>query len=723
MKRTFLPHYLLLLVFTFSIISADAQTQKGTDINGKAAGEELGFSVSMANANTVAIGAPYSNTSIGNRSGLVRVYAWADSIWKQLGNDILGQAALDYFGLSVSMPDANTVAIGAPSNDNSGSNAGNVRVFVWNGSAWIQKGSEIDGEAAEDRSGASISMPDANTIAIGAPGNDGNGNYSGQVRIYTWNGSTWIQKGSDLDGEAPQNGSGEAVSMPDANTVAIGAPNNNFKGNYAGQVRVYAWDTTINNWKQKGIDIDGEAALDFAGSSVSMPNSNTIAVGVKKYADFPDANGARVYTWNDSIWQKKGIDIAGRGSNKNLGASTYVAVDMPNPSTIAIGVVNNDASGDRTDHVSVFNWKGNEWVQNGTDIKGEAGFDWPGYSVSMPDPGTVALGSPFNDNGGNSSGQVRVFTVFSCTNTTSEISPVVCDTYTSPSGKYTWVNTGFYKDTIPNALGCDSIISVNLKVYKSTQSTLTVSGCYSYTSPSGKYTWTVGGTYQDTIPTINGCDSVLTLLVSIHTNTDSTIEVRACHSYTSPSGKYIWSTTGTYLDTISNANGCDSLLTIDLFIYSIDTSVIVHGAVLTAAAVFVDYQWIDCVNGFDPIPGANQESFAPDKNGTYAVILHSSVCTDTSACVEVTSVSNKSAEIPSYSIYPNPSKGQVTVSLDKIYPELSIIIRDINGRAIQRIISKNKKDILLSLDVNKGLYFIQIIEENNQLLIHKISIN
>ena len=44
------------------------------------------------------------------------------------------------------------------------------------------------------------------------------------------------------------------------------------------------------------------------------------------------------------------------------------------------------------------------------------------------------------------------------------ITVTVCDTYTSPSGRHTWFGTGIYKDTIPNAAGCDSILTINLTV-------------------------------------------------------------------------------------------------------------------------------------------------------------------------------------------------------------------------------------------------------------------
>lgn len=137
------------------------------------------------------------------------------------------------------MPDANTVAGGAPYNDGNGSNSGHVRVYQWNGSSWQQKGVDINGESAQDGSGWSISMPDANTIGIGARWNDGSGTDAGHARVYRWNGSAWTMIGMDINGESPADFFGEAVSMPDINTIAIGGTLNDGGGTDAGHVRIF----------------------------------------------------------------------------------------------------------------------------------------------------------------------------------------------------------------------------------------------------------------------------------------------------------------------------------------------------------------------------------------------------------------------------------------------------------------------------------------------------
>jgi len=85
----------------------------------------------------------------------------------------------------VSMPDANTVAIGGDAYNGNGDRAGHVRIFSWNGSAWVKRGITIYGETKGSWSGFSVSMPDANTVAIGDIFNNGNGTNAGHVRVYT----------------------------------------------------------------------------------------------------------------------------------------------------------------------------------------------------------------------------------------------------------------------------------------------------------------------------------------------------------------------------------------------------------------------------------------------------------------------------------------------------------------------------------------------------------
>ena len=411
MQRTTLTNCKKKLIFIFLCYLIQntnfAQTQKGIDIDGKAVSDLSGGSVSMPDSNTVAIGAS-GNDEKAKDAGHVRIYTWSGSAWVQKGIDIYGEALSDGSGGSVSMSDANTVAIGAGGNNGRATDAGHVRIYTWSGSAWEKKGADIDGEAGNDASGCSVSMPDAYTVAIGAFANDGTATDAGHVRVYfSWNDwSGYSQKGADIDGEAGGDQSGFSVSMPDANTVAIGAFANDGTAKDAGHVRVYSWSGSA--WVQKGADIDGEAGSDNSGYSVSMPDSNTVAIGAP-YNDgtAADAGHVRIYSWSGSAWVQKGADIDGEASSDNSGWS----VCMPNANTVAIGASSNTGTAAYAGHVRIYSWSGSAWVKKGSDIDGEASVDQSGWSVCMPDANTVAIGAPANDRMGDFSGHVRVYTL------------------------------------------------------------------------------------------------------------------------------------------------------------------------------------------------------------------------------------------------------------------------------------------------------------------------
>ena len=268
-------------------------TQLGSDIDGEAAGDSSGVSVSMNSAgNRVAIGAPSADATGKTNCGHVRVYEYDGSAWIQLGSDIDGEAAGDRFGFSVSMNDAgNRVAIGARYADATGkTDCGHVRVYEYDGSNWTQLGSDIDGEATDDESGYSVSMNSAgNRVAIGAILVDATGKTGcGHVRVYEYIGSNWTQLGSDIDGEAANDQSGWSVSINSiGDRVAIGAIYADATGKVdCGHVRMYEYDGST--WIQLGLDIDGKTAGDWFGWSVSMNSAGAkVAIG----APIADATG------------------------------------------------------------------------------------------------------------------------------------------------------------------------------------------------------------------------------------------------------------------------------------------------------------------------------------------------------------------------------------------------------------------------------------------------
>ena len=407
MKRI-ITCFSLLLLTIFTVNSTFSQTQMGTDLEGSSIGDESGRAVTLSSdGNRIAIGEPLNDAN-GLEAGQVRIFEWDGGNWLQVGDEIEGEAAGDEAGRAIALSsDGSRIAIGAKYNDGNGMNAGHVRVYDLIGGAWVQVGIAIEGEGNEDQSGAAIAMSsDGNKIAIGAPLNEGiGGGNTGHVRIYSWDGTAWTQVGEDLEGDAAGDEAGSAVALSsDGNRVTFGARYVDGKGNQTGLVRVFDWNGMA--WTQVGNDIDGEAADDRSGRSLSFSaDGSRIAIG----ADYNDGNGAdaghvRIFDWSGGTWTQVGMDIDGAVAGDRLGYDVSLSADG---NRVAIGSSHhNNGAG----HVRIYDWDGSNWSKIGSDINGEAAGDRFGRSVSLSADGNrLGIGAPLNDGNGLDAGQIRVY--------------------------------------------------------------------------------------------------------------------------------------------------------------------------------------------------------------------------------------------------------------------------------------------------------------------------
>ena len=167
-----------------------------------------------------------------------------------------------------------------------------------------------------------------------------------------------------------------------------------------------------------------------------------------------------------------------------------------------------------------------------------------------------------NQNGGNG----LVYICYdNCTASSATINVTSCGNYISPSGN-TFTISGTYSDTIPNAANCDSVITINLTVNSVFNNPpQTVSSCSTFTAPWGTV-YNQSGAYSNTYTATNGCDSIVTINLTINNSINTPPQtVSACSTYTAPWGT-VYNQSGTYSNTYTATNGCDSIVTINLTI-------------------------------------------------------------------------------------------------------------------------------------------------------------
>ncbi len=381
--------FLLFFLNSFILLQAQSFVQMGSTIVAEAARDRFGEGVSMS-GNRVAISA-LNNQGSGIEAGHVRIYEWDGNDWVQLGNDIDAEAAGDRLW-AISM-DGDRLAVGAFWNDGNGNKSGHVRVFEWDGLVWTQLGSDIDGEHAGDASGNRVVLK-RGTVVIAAYHNNDNGYYSGQVQVFDWDGTNWIQKGSDINGEAAGDFAGNIDF--DGKRLAIGAHYNDGNGLDAGHVRVFEWGGL--DWVQVGNDIEGEAAYDLFGQNLSIHGNRLIASSLYHHTSLAfEAGHVRVFEWDSVNWVQLGADIEGDVSRGRFGKHVELQGN-----TVAISGSTANYDGE----ISFYVWNGSAWIFQ-TSLTAPVASSSFGNRFSW-EQDYLAVGEPFY---ANLTGQARMYKI------------------------------------------------------------------------------------------------------------------------------------------------------------------------------------------------------------------------------------------------------------------------------------------------------------------------
>ena len=194
------------------------------------------------------------------------------------------------------------------------------------------------------------------------------------------------------------------------------------------------------------------------------------------------------------------------------------------------------------------------------------------------------------------------------------------------------------------------------------------------------------------------------------------IHVTACGSYTSPGGKYIWNKSGSYIDTIQSTSGCDSIITIELSITTADTTVTRSDNGLLSNSAGSVYRWLDCESNYSEIADATDRGFIPSANGTYAVEITKNGCVDTSACYAVTNVPVFDlGSDTSLKVYPNPTNRKVCAELGQIYRDVKIVVKSITGQVISTANFGSTNIINFKLPDVNGLYILEISADAGEI--------
>jgi hypothetical protein len=278
-------------------------------------------------------------------------------------------------------------------------------------------------------------------------------------------------------------------------------------------------------------------------------------------------------------------------------------------------------------------------------------------------------------------------------------------------------NVDFNPDlTITNAINStmyfngfvENAFILKLGQCSTTSSAQNINACSSYTWTVNNQTYNSNGVFTDTIANSSGCDSIVTLNLTITSPTTNNVTVSSCNSYNWNGN--IYNATGVYNQILSTSNGCDSTVTLNLTITNSPSAVVSSpdGIILNANVVpNATYQWIYC-SDLTPVTNETQSQFIPQINGLYAVVVTNSCSSDTSDCKGVNTIGLNEQFKTNVEIFPNPNNGMFTLKWNTLNHCAPMYISDIQGRILMTEILKDSE---IKIDLSSfcnGTYFIQL---------------
>ena len=230
-----------------------------------------------------------------------------------------------------------------------------------------------------------------------------------------------------------------------------------------------------------------------------------------------------------------------------------------------------------------------------------------------------------------------------------------------------------------------------------------------YRKEPGNYTETyIGQTY---------CDSIVHIELSENVSYHSTLDVTICEGEFYYAQGKDQTTSGTYINTYSTVNGCDSIITVNLIVNSINTGVTVDDGKLVSMQNEASYAWFNCAD--DQPVGNARELTPPNVDDFYYLIIEYEQCIDTTVCFSLTpsSVNSKAHFHEKATIYPVPVESTLYIDMTNIPLRTNYKISNLYGQTVLTgILQDSPNTSVLVSTLEPGLYFIKISSCNTVYL-------
>lgn len=431
------------------------------------------------------------------------------------------------------------------------------------------------------------------------------------------------------------------------------------------------------------------------GTGTGLPNSGLITSGSSTYQLAP-------YTSDNAVFLASGqTDSLELNTPASYSSLSFLGFSTEGAGTVLFVIKFTDGSAMVVPSTNLPDWfNGAGAVISGFDRAGRTG-DTPDYSTFQPYMYRINVNLSCAD-------QEKVVQRVLIINTTS--SPTVKTAIFAVSGAAAVSNSSILAFHDPECFG---ETNGYIQLTPSGLSPITYSWNTTPVTTTQNLNNKGAGTYTCTITDATGCSKQLTQTLTEPAAIGSSQTISICSGESLTVGPFTHTTSGTYNDPLSAANGCDSIVTTVLTVTTINNNINLSGHQLNAVASGAQYQWLNCGNGYATVPGATGQTFSPSADGAYAVAITVNNCTDTSSCIIYSTLGVNEAVKTTISIAPNPVKDFLEIHAGE--PVRSVEVTDLFGKK-QCIQFVENKVGLTALSTGVFLVSVTTISGENSIL-------
>ncbi|MGE0079537.1 MAG: T9SS type A sorting domain-containing protein [Bacteroidales bacterium] len=325
-------------------------------------------------------------------------------------------------------------------------------------------------------------------------------------------------------------------------------------------------------------------------------------------------------------------------------------------------------------------------------------FYWEGTDYTTPGDYTKVLQSTF--------GCDSTVTLHLSVNPTfnEEFSESICQGHSFYWEGTDYTTQGDYTRVLQSTFGCDSTVTLHLSVNPTFNEEFSESICQGHSFYWEGTNYTIPGDYTRVLQSTFGCDSTVTLHLSVNPTFNEEFSESICQGHSFYWEGTDYTTPGDYTKVLQSTFGCDSTVKLHLSVNPLPTVSITqipgNGQVtLDAGYGFSSYLWTPETQ--------YTQTIIVTKDGTYSVLVTNQLGCEASTSTNVTITNSEDIPQQFVKVYPNPVKDKLSIEISSIgYVE---IINTVGVVVLQKKIESN--DTINMIDLHPGIYLVKILKQ------------